>query len=623
MGVNKIAMRLFGRWVRGKHYPGLQRKLGSARMPASADVYKATSMFYSVFVGLTGLLVGFFVALILGLAFPLSLAPTILIGVLFGALSYQLFIYYPAMVASERGRKIDAAMPYASTFMYALGRSGVNVAAILKELSKRPDMGELAKEAKVFLRDTEYLGRDPLTALRNLARSTPSEKFRSFLEVLISIIETGGDTTSYFATKTSEYHDIMREEQKETVTTLEFMAEIYVILVAFAPMLFLTLMIVLQFIQGIAKEMLMIIAYAWIPLGSIAFAVIIATQSRAKIGGKLPRLKAYETYDDVQIASGGKEDRRLLKQLRGGIGGARLKSAFASPFKALTHQPAYILIFSVPAALIYLLFISPVVDTSALVWTFIIGAIPYILVYEFRSRVIEKTEEALPDFLKSLGSASHSGLTLPRAIAVSSTAELGPLTDEVKRVHRDIQWGASANEALIGMEHRVRSCDTAARAVTVIRKASEAEEDVSDVIDIIKEDVETQRTLKRERKGSMFVYKLIILITFVVFLITVYLVVSSFLAMPVGTQTVGEFQVGGMDVGFFKILFYHILIIEGLFAGLLASQMGEGDLRSGLKYSVIMIIIAWVIFEYAIMPTQPKVITPEEEGILGLSLLGV
>jgi flagellar protein FlaJ len=39
-------------------------------------------------------------------------------------------------------------------------------------------------------------------------------------------------------------------------------------------------------------------------------------------------------------------------------------------------------------------------------------------------------------------------------------------------------------------------------------------------------------------------------------------------------------------------------MIQGIFSGLVAGQMGEGSAVAGLKYSVIMLVIAWISFRF-------------------------
>ena len=615
MSVSGFAVRLFGRFTKGKRYDSLQESLRKARMPVSADVYAATCMLYSVFMIIPGILLGFLVARLLHLGFPFMLLLITLLSTMLGFLAYQLTKAYPAMAASDKTYKIDAALPYTVSFMHALSRSGATITDIFRELSTRPDVGEIQKEAQSFMRDLEYLGQDPLTALRNLARTTPSEKFKSFLEVLTSIIETGGETTPYFSAKVSEFQNYLREENKKTIFTLEFLAELYVILIAFSPLLFLTIFIFMGLLpsQVIDTKLLGIIVYVWIPIGSLMLAILLSTSSPKRVIGKARIMRILSPYREVTTIAGGAGDRSLIRQLTGAMWQTKLKRFLSNPFRALVRAPSYTLFFSVPIAMIY--FLTRTATTSTLFITFMIVAVPYAIVFEFRSKRVSQIENALPDFLKSLSSASRSGLTLPRAMAVASTANLGPLTDEAKRAWKDIQWGSSANEALTRMERRIEVSDSSARAVTLIRKANEADENISDVVDIVMNDVETQRVLRKDRATSMMIYKVIIILTFVVFLATSYLVVDSFLSA-------GAKPPAGMTIDDLKTMFYHLLLIEGLAAGLIAAQMGEGDMRGGFKYAILMMFLTWLIFEFIIIPKPMRPPTPSEEAVLfGLPML--
>jgi flagellar protein FlaJ len=583
-------------------------------MPVSVDAYVATSMFYSIFVGIAGGFIGFLIPWLLGASFLFVIALAAFFAVIFGFLAYQLFLFYPGMAASERTRKIDAALPYTIGFMHALSRSGATIVDIFKELSTRDDVGELKKEAQVFVRDIELLGQDPLTALRNLARTTPSEKFKSFLEVLVSIVETGGDVTPYFSSKSLELQNSLKEEQKKTITSLEFLAEIYVILVIFAPLLFLSIVLFMSLIpeQPFDVRVVRLIAYGWIPMGTLAFAVLLSTTSREKIGGRARMIRPSPKYRDVTLVPATATDRMVLQRLRGALGQVRFKEFLSNPFRIFTQNPSYVLFLSVPIAMFYFLVISPAVTPAALFFTFAIGGVPYAIAYEFRSRRRKQIDEALPDFLKSLSSATRSGLTLPRAITVASTAEMGPLTEEVRRARRDIEWGSSATEALARLEGRIAISDTASRATALIRKAGEAEQDISDVIDIVMADVETERTLRKERSTSMFVYQVIIIFCFVIFLVVAWFLVDALLSPGL------ELPMPIKDV---KELFYYMLLIMGFCGGFIAAQMGEEDLRGGVKYALGMMFIAWLIFEYTVMPRPIRVAEEAEAALAMLAML--
>jgi len=610
MGITSVAVRIFGKYTQKKKYATLQTNLRKARMLVSADAYVATAMLDAILAGIGGVLLGLFISLLLKFPLLIMIVLIALSAGIFGALGYQLVLYYPNVVISERKRKIDHALPYATNFMYALSRSGATMAEIFKELSVRTDIGEISKEAKFFVRDVKYLGQDPLTAARNLARTTPSDKFKNFLEVLISILETGGDITTYFSTKSIESQNALKDENKRTISTLEFTAELYVILVAFTPLLFIAIILFMGLLPGQAASLslLRLIAYAWIPFGTLFCAVFISTMSPERLGGRERAFRFPSPYKDVRVTSGGPSDRQLIKQLKGTMWQTKLKSFLANPFKFIVKNPSYIFIISAPIAAIYFL-ASTTINTTTLFLTFVIFFLPYTIAYEFRSKRTSQINKALPDFLKSMSSASSSGLTLPRAISVTASTDLGPLTDEVKRTHKDMQWGSSASEALAKLEQRVSVSDTAARSVALIRKASHAEENVGDVIDIVMNDVNTQDTLRKERSTAIFIYKVIILLTFAVFLITSYFLVDSLLYSSITLPA-------GITITDVKLIFYHLMLLQAMCVGFIAAQLGERDLRGGFKYAIAMMFIVWVIFEYVIMPRPIRLPTTESALLL-------
>jgi flagellar protein FlaJ len=611
MGIAETAYKLFGKYTRGKKYYQLQDRLRKARMPASADVYAAAALFSAVLAAIGGAVVAVVLGLVLGLDLVLFFLLVMLMTAAFGVLSYYLMLQYPAMTADERKRKIDLALPYMIGFMYAMSRSGATVIDIFRELSKRTDVGELREEMLTFMRDIEYLGRDPLTAMRNLSKTTPSDKFRSFMDVLVSIVETGGDITPYLAGKTTELHAIMKEDNKKTVASMEFFAEFYVILVQFLPLLFLAILIFIGFLPGqsIDLTILSLLAYGWVPIGSIMFAVIIATVPPIDIKGVSRIFKPISPYRTVPLTPGDARDKRVVQKLKGTMMGLKVKRFLSNPFRTMVENPSYALFFSAPAGLFYLIF-TPAKTLTVIIMFFII-LIPYTIFYELKSMKSTQLETALPDFLKSLSSASKSGLTLSRSMRVASTADLGAMTDEVKRASKDIEWGASANEAFGKLEARVSISPTTTRSLTLIRKASEAEENIADVVDITLDDVRTRREVMGERNSAMFVYKLIIVMSFVVFLVTVFFIVDSYLRLPTGA-TVGEQQLGAISPIDVKLLFYRMLLVQSIFGGIIAGQMGGTDMRQGMKYAILLTLLTTLMFEAVLMPKVPPPVIPPE-----------
>jgi hypothetical protein len=53
-------------------------------------------------------------------------------------------------------------------------------------------------------------------------------------------------------------------------------------------------------------------------------------------------------------------------------------------------------------------------------------------------------------------------------------------------------------------------------------------------------------------------------------------------------------------------------MLEGLFSGVAAGQMGGGDTRGGLKYSILLALTAVLMFEWVLMPMGPPAVAPQE-----------
>jgi flagellar protein FlaJ len=111
--------------------------------------------------------------------------------------------------------------------------------------------------------------------------------------------------------------------------------------------------------------------------------------------------------------------------------------------------------------------------------------------------------------------------------------------------------------------------------------------------------------LSQERSNNMLIYVIIVLVSFAVFLFVIAILVSTFLTTmaTAGASAAASGArgfMGQIDLFQYKRLFTHAGLLQGFFSGLVAGQMGEGRLIAGLKYSAIMLFIAWVTFRFFI-----------------------
>lgn len=589
----RVAYRLFHRWVRREEQETLKRELKRARMGISVEVYVCVSLLYGLLVSLA--VASLSVALALGgILSPLGAAVLSLSGLALWMALYRLLLLLPGLIARNRAYKIDLALPQTLGLMYSLSRGGMGVVEIFRELSRYEEAGELRREARLFLRDVEQLGQDPLTALRNLAQSTPSDRFRELLDVLASVIESGGDLPSYFSSKWLEYQRHAEADHSRLISTLELYSELYVNLVILLPLVMLILFSLLGPLGGYSSLWLYLIAYAVVPAVAAFFMVLVGLvlPGRPPVGREGRGWR--EEYAGVPVVREPAEikrvslPRRLVR---------RLGYLVRKPVEAVYREPANSLFFSVPltALALFLLRRQLAVETST---CFILGGLTvvalYSLIYEIKRARIGYLEESLLDFLRSLASGIKSGLTLPASLRVTSSVELGPFARETRRMKNELDWGVSSRETLERFEDRVSDSGDIVYVTRVIRKASETDEDLSEVLDILMLDVANKQELRRKRRAALGSYKVIVLMMFGLFLFSTFMVVNSVMSV---NREAGEATFSyGADVPTVRNLFMHAAMIEGLFAGLLIGQTTSGDLRAGLKYSVLLMLAAFSIF---------------------------
>ncbi|MGB8220085.1 MAG: type II secretion system F family protein [Methanoregula sp.] len=292
---------------------------------------------------------------------------------------------------------------------------------------------------------------------------------------------------------------------------------------------------------------------------------------------------------------------------------------FKHPLTVLIEQPVNILIACVPLSLIVfiggfilmvktygikVLFTSTVIDDFA-VLAILISIIP-LAILDFREQQrIKNLEEALPNFFRDLAGMNDSGMTLPNAVHLVAGAEYGALTPHIRKLDNEMSWGVGFVE---GMNRFGKNLGTplADRSVDLIAKASKAGGDISEVLRAAASDTFEVVNLSQERRNNMFIYVIIVLVSWAVFMFVIAILVSSFLStmatagMAAQATTASSKFMGRIDLPAYKRLFTHAAMIQGFFSGLCAGQMGEGRVVAGLKYSALMLIISWVVFRFFI-----------------------
>jgi len=546
----------------------------------------------------------------------IAVAVSFLIGSVIG---YSLILQLPGIEKNNRKIKINLTLHNAVAYMYAMRRGGAQMMTIFRSLSDRANIyGEVALEFRQIVRDADIFGYDVVSAIRHLAETTPSEKLKDFLEDLLSVIESGGDMSEFLSMRVRLYQEEARFEQKQFLNVLSIVAESYVTLFVAGPLFLIIIMVVMGMMGGSAVLQLALVTYAIMPIGSVVFILIIDLISiKAEKTERFVRTKWLHTYSDVVIVR--KEgEASLFEQLKKYDQLRNFIHHLKHPLESFVSNVNHTLFITVPVACIYVIVVllnTPhytdietyinVVDDHIVIALLII-LIPYAIFYEIWSRKVLGIQSLIPDFLERMAGINQVGLTIAQAIAIMVNTNLGLLSYEIRRIKRDMEWGANFTEALMRFEERV-STPSIARTVTLITKASEMSGQIGEVLSIASSDAKMTEILKKERKGEMFIYTAIVYLSFFVFLFVVGVLTTQFLpvlahitttGLPAGGALSG---IGSIPVITFNRLLYHACLVQALFSGLIAGQMGESSLAAGVKHSCILLLISLITFNFILI----------------------
>lgn len=287
-----------------------------------------------------------------------------------------------------------------------------------------------------------------------------------------------------------------------------------------------------------------------------------------------------------------------------------VKDFFKDPLKTLSINPEYTFVLSIPMALVFfaigmtITWGTPIID-DVIIFTTLIAITPPALAFHKKYKRTSTIEEYLPTFLRDVSEMSRAGLTLPNAVNTIAKGEYGALTKEVQGMDSAMSWGVSFEDSLRTFAVRI-STPIIVRSVSLITQASTAGGRVSSVLEAAARDAREVKMLERERRGNMMVYVVITYMSFFVFIFVIAMLTATFVptmaeaGRAASAAGAGSTFVGAFDPAAYTRLMFHASVIQGFMSGLVAGQMGEGSVYMGLKHSIILTLIAWIVFTFLI-----------------------
>ena len=630
----------------------LERKLAQARIPDTVEMYLSRSLSIGVLVGIALWLVGTtigYVLFALGviqvgtlLGIPVSdpalldilvalRIPALIVvtGIVFGLLGFGMgfgtMVVVPYSKVSSRKREINMLLPDAVAFMYALSVGGLNQLEIIQAMARADDTyGEVAREFRTIVQETEYFDTDYRTAIRQQSLETPSSELSQFLTDMLSIINSGGDMTDFLDDKKDKHMRTAKQEQEMALDTLELFGEMYMTLSLF-PLLLIIILVIMSMLGEADQTILWATVYGLIPLTGAGFLVLVSTVKQDEPGD------GYLEEAQVTRADGGVLSLGLVDQFAGERGifdRIRTREAMTvaawfvrNPHRFFRDNPLYTLGITLPVALLIIgvallqgsaptsldgMIANPVWGTF--IWVYVplyVTLFPLAIFHEWNIRWRHGILKSLSDDLRKLSSANDTGLTLLESIRTVAETSTGTLAGEFEVIYKKVQYGTSLKDSLIEFNNKYH-IPRLARTVKLIGKAQEASSQITDVLRTAAQASENQDDIDRERKSRTRMQVVIILMTYFTLLAVMAILKTQFL--DVMSELVGQSGGGGggggggfggsIDTNLLSMLFFHAVTIQAISSGLISGYIRDATLLSGMKYVVVLQTVAlltWMV----------------------------
>lgn len=238
---------------------------------------------------------------------------------------------------------------------------------------------------------------------------------------------------------------------------------------------------------------------------------------------------------------------------------------------------------------IFILILTLGLNETALLIPFLSVPIIFSYILLKQEKRLNQIEQSAPDFLRQLASILRVGLSFENAIEDISQYGSGPLYDEVKRTIIEIKMGRNFDEAWTAMAKRLNSKELE-RTFIIILDGRKSGSSLANVLSDISNDLRDMLVLKRERKSS-------------VMMAVMFLIISAIIASPFSLGMVSVY--GDFMESFGKtselirtgiVAGQSYLIIHSILVGMIVSIILYGDFKKGIKFSIPLTIISYLIY---------------------------
>lgn len=435
--------------------------------------------------------------------------------------------------------------------------------------------------------------------------------------------------TQFFDEKADRHLDIARQQQEETLDTLEMIGEMYLAISLF-PLLLIILLVVMALVGQGSALLLYLTVYGLIPLIGLVFLVLISTIKRDELSeGYLTPPDGSEPTDERAlrysvfrrpVTAAFRVRHTLFEQADRREALHRAGYLLRNPQELFVARPLATLLVTIPLVAVYLGYVYGAgigpnsvagLQAEPVTTTILYGYLPVFMMllplaafHELHVRDRNAVLDNLSETLRKLSSTNDTGLTLLESFQTVAETSPGKLSREFDRIHRKVTYGASLRGALVEFNNRYH-LPRLARVVKLISEAQETSSRITEVLTTAARASENQDELARDRRTRSRMQIAIIVMTYLTLLGVMAILKIQFLEVVGsivsttsggGEAPAGVPLAGGIDVDRLSLLFFHAVTAQAVTSGLLSGYLRDSSLMSGVKYVLALLVVTLLVW---------------------------
>jgi len=239
---------------------------------------------------------------------------------------------------------------------------------------------------------------------------------------------------------------------------------------------------------------------------------------------------------------------------------------------------------------------------------FILGVGVFVIISPFAYSLIKEAndntekEEMFLEFSRNLVESVKAGTPVSKSVINLRDKQYGVLTPHINKLASQILLGIPLSQALHVFSKDVGN-KSISRSLTLIGQAEKAGGDIGEILESVAGSVSLTDKLKKEQMASVSTLVVQGYIIFFVFIIIVMVMQFKIIPMVSGlggqlgeTGLLGGGGGGGeIDPQGIANAFLYLLLIQGFFSGLTIGKLAEGNIKNGIKHSLALMLMAFLI----------------------------